>query len=299
MELLNIRSFLFVFISLFLGLPEVSGAQPRKFIFDNKEIFEADYNQLFLLNFENTSDFHLKTGIIKKPTDGGIKEDIPKKYSVKYQKWKAQLLSTDFGRQQWESYANNKNFILTITVSNEKEYGAKTDDYLWDEEGNFVGATITLGSKSDRGFPEPVYYPVMNSLSLHNSAFGIEGDVVAATKIAHEIGHVNQTFEINKDTFQLQYKLMPVYISIFLKNGYNSRDKNLIDLAEQMGGTPMKIWENREYWSEVNAMLFLKEKISKEFFYCDVFSKIKSNIETYAKNYEERFDQVQVSVCDK
>ena len=299
MGLLNIRSFLFVFMSLFLVLTEVSGAEQRNIILDNKKVFETNFNRLFPLTFEDFSDFRIKTGIIKTPADGGIRENIPKKYGEKFQKWKVQLLSTAFGRQQWESYANNKNFILTITVSNEKEYGAKTDDYLWDEEGNFVGATITLGSKADKGFPEPVYYPVMNSLSLHNSAFGVGGDVVAATKLAHEIGHVNQTFKINKDTFQLQYKLMPVYISIFLKNGHNSRDKNLVDLAEQMGGTPMKIWENREYWSEVNALFFLNEKISKEFFYCDVFSKIKSNIETYAKSYEERFDLAQRSVCSK
>ena len=83
---------------------------------------------------------------------------------------------------------------------------------------------------------------------------------------------------------------MPVYTSIFLKNGRDTRDKQLVDLAQKMGGTPVEIWESREYWSEVNAMLFLKECISKEDFYCFVFNKIKQNIETYAKDYEQRFD---------
>lgn len=299
MKLLSIRSFLLVFTSLCVIFPQVSGARQRNFILENKAFLGANHNQLFSINFENSSDFYLKTGVIKTPVDGGIKENISKKYREKYQKWKAQLLSTDFGRQQWESYANNKNFILTVTISGDKDHGAKTDDYLWDESGNFVGATITLGSKSDKGFPDPVYYPVMNSLSFRNSGVSIEGDLLAATKIAHEIGHVNQTFKINKDTFELQNKLMPLYISIFLKNGHNPRDENLIDLAEQMGGTPMKIWENREYWSEVNAMRFLNEKIGKEFFYCDVFGKIKRNIETYAKKYEERFDLTQASICGK
>ena len=299
MKLLSIRSFLLVFTSLCFVFPQISGAYQKNFLFDNGTIPEVVYNQPFFVNSEDASDFHLRTGVIKTPTDGGIKENIPKKYSEKYQKWKTQLLSTDFGRQQWESYANNKNFILTVTVSGDKEHGAKTDDYLWDDAGNFVGATITLGSKSDKGFPDPVYYPVMNSLSFPNSGYSIEGDVLAATKIAHEIGHVNQTFKINKDTFELQNKLTPLYISIFLKNGHNSRDKDLVDLAERMGGTPMKIWENREYWSEVNALQFLNEKIGKEFFYCDVFGKIKRNIETYAKNYEERFEQVRISVCEK
>lgn len=296
MKSLSIRSFLLVFTSLCIVFsPQVSGAR----FLDNKAFFAANYNQPSFINFENSSDFHLKTGVIKTPADGGIKENIPKKYREKYQKWKTELLSTDFGRQQWEAYENNKNFILTITISGDKENGAKTDDYLWDDAGNFVGATITLGSKSDKGFPDPVYYPVMNSLSFRDSDFSIEGDVLAATKLAHEIGHVNQTFKINKDTFELQNKLMPLYISIFLKNGHNSRDKDLVELAEQMGGTPMKIWESREYWSEVNALQYLNEKIGKEFFYCDVFGKIKRNIETYAKNYEERFEQVQVSVCGK
>ena len=59
----------------------------------------------------------------------------------------------------------------------------------------------------------------------------------------------------------------------------------------EAGGTPVEIWESREYWSEVNAMLYLKERISKENFYCFVFNKIKRNIEEYAKGYEQRFDQ--------
>jgi len=65
--------------------------------------------------------------IVSKPTDGGIREDIPAKFRDRYAKWKEELLSTDFGRQQWESYANNKNFILTITMSNKRGQGAGTD----------------------------------------------------------------------------------------------------------------------------------------------------------------------------
>ncbi len=51
----------------------------------------------------------------------------------------------------------------------------------------------------------------------------------------------------------------------------------------------MKIRENREYWSEVNAILFLNERINNEEFYCRVFTKISRNIEDFAKNYEDRF----------
>ena len=90
---------------------------------------------------------------------------------------------------------------------------------------------------------------------------------------------------------QLQNSLMPVYNSIFLKNGLNTKDTKLVDLASQMGGTPVEIWESREYWSEVNAMLFLDARINKEAFYCHVFNKIKRNIENYARDYETFFDQ--------
>ena len=38
-------------------------------------------------------------------------------------------------------------------------------------------------------------------------------------------------------------------------------------------------------------MLFLKERISKEEFYCYVFNKIRRNLETYAREYEKRFGQ--------
>lgn len=228
--------------------------------------------------------------IVKTPVDGGIKEDIAAKYQVRYDRWKAELLATDFGREQWDKYANNKGFVLTITISNKKGKGAGTDKYLWDESGNFVGATITLGDELNEGYPNPIYYPVMNSLSANETSYSISGKILAAAKISHEFGHVNQTAKANRAFMQLQNSLMPVYTSIFLKNGRNTGDKKLVDLAQQMGGTPVEIWESREYWSEVNALRFLNERISKEEYHCFVFNKIKQNIETYAKEYEHRFD---------
>jgi hypothetical protein len=240
-----------------------------------------------------SGDFdNLQPTIVKTPTDGGIREEIADKYREKYGKWKEELLSTDFGRQQWEAYANDKGFILTITISDKRGQGAGTDKYLWDETGKFVGATITLGNKIDKGFPDPIYYPVMNSLSVNEDKYTVSSTLLAATKMIHEIGHVNQTAKANRETLQLQSKLMPEYNSIFLKNGRNTGDKELVELAGKMGGTPVEIWENREYWSEVNAMSYLKEKISKEEYYCYVFNKIQYNIEQYAKNYEDRFEQV-------
>lgn len=230
-----------------------------------------------------------RSRIVQTPVNGGINEKIPKKYQESYKNWKNEFLSTGVGREQWEKYANKKDFVLNIRVSNEKPFGANTNDYLWNENGDFVGATITLGTKLHKGIPEPTYYPVMNSLEFGQNSKLINDNILAATKIAHEFGHINQTFNESRDNFILQHNLSVKYIKIFLENGHNSRDQNLVLLAEEMGGTPMKIWENREYWSEVNALLFLNERIAKENFYCNVFTKLNLNIEEFAKSYESRF----------
>lgn len=283
-------SFLVFASCLSFIFPEISFAHQRNFLLTYKHDFKI------YKNLKNSPDLYLTSRTVNNLTESGIKVKIAKKYEERFEKWKAEFTSTEFGREQWNFYANNKNFLLTIKISDDKKQGAKTDDYLWDEAGNFVGATITLGNKPEKGFPDPVYYPVMNSLA---SGKPVEGSVLAATKLAHEIGHVNQTFKENKESFELRNKLTPVYISIFLANGHNMQDEKLVALAEQMGGTPMKIWESREYWSEVNAMLFLKEKFSKEVFLCNVFGKIKTNVETYAKNYEDRFGAMDISICGK
>jgi len=230
--------------------------------------------------------------VVKTPTDGGIKEDIPAKYQQKYQKWKDELLASDYGREEWEKYANNKNFILTITMSGKEGQGAGTGEYKWNDSGELVEATITLGTKIDSGFPNPIYFPVMNSLSGYNESYEINGNIVAAAKFAHEFGHVNSTAKTSSTIFRLQNTLMPTYNKILLDNGYNVHDQRLLDLVAQMGGTPVEIWENREYWGETNAMRYLLARINKEGFYCSVVSKIENNVKVYAKGYEDRFYQV-------
>ncbi len=227
--------------------------------------------------------------VVQTPTDGGIREEVPQKFRARFETWKAELLSTEFGRQQWGTYANNKNFVLTIKVSGNRGSDAGTDRFQWDETGNFVGATITIGSRIDSGYPPPIYYPVLNSLASDAAVHSINGSILAATKLSHELGHVEQTAEANVKFLQLQNKLVPAYILIFLKNGLNTRDKKLIELADQMGGTPTEIWESREYWSEVTAMQFLHDRLSNEEIYCRVFEKIKRNVREYAKGYEDRF----------
>lgn len=243
------------------------------------------------LEWEATVFGATNDSIVKAPVDGGIREEVPDKYRARFQKWKAELRSTDFGRRQWDRYAGNAAFVLTIKVSAGRGKGAGTDQFLWTDDGTFVGATITLGAELDEGYPPPIYYPVLNSLEPEAEVFSVNGKILAATKMSHELGHVRQTADGDMKLLQLQNRLMPVYVSIFLKNGLNPNDKKLVDLARQMGGTPVEIWESREYWSEVEAMMFLREKIGSEDFYCRVFQKIRRNLIDFAREYEQRFEQ--------
>jgi hypothetical protein len=222
----------------------------------------------------------------------GIREIIPSDAKQRYQSWKNELLSTEFGREQWNAYANRKDFVLTIVISGERKYGAGTDDFEWDDNGNLIAATITLGRNLDKGFPDPVYYPVMNSLATYNGLYEVDGDILASTKIIHELGHVNFTAETNAKTFQLQNKLMASYNNIFLRNGYNTSDPRLVALADELGAKPIEIWEDREYRSEVSAMRYLVERMGRESFSCSLFNRMKRNIADYAGNYRDKFKEI-------
>jgi hypothetical protein len=219
----------------------------------------------------------------------GIEEEVPEKYAVRYLNWKREFLSTEAGRNQWASYQNNPNFTLRITVSRDNAEGATTGNYEWNSAGQLVGATITLGVRLDAGYPNPIYFPVMNSLVPTESSHNISGSTLAATKIAHEFGHVNRTAKVDQTLYQLQSRLMPEYNKIFLGNGRNANDPRLLALAKQIGGTPVEIWEDREYWGEANAMVYLRDRITEESMRCPLFSRIRHSVDLYAKSYETRF----------
>ena len=209
------------------------------------------------------------------PDSAGIHEEIPKKYENRYQEWRNEFLSTDIGRAQWEMYAHHPRLALTITISGNNSKGAGSGKYKWNDAGELVAATITLGSDVDRGFPSSVYYPVMNALEPFQSARLIGGSVLAATKLAHEFGHVMRISSTPEPLYKLQVELVPAYNKIFLSNGHNVNDPLLVEMAKKMGGNPVEIWEDREYWGEANAMLFLRDRVEKEKFHCRLFAKIK------------------------
>jgi len=222
----------------------------------------------------------------------GIREDVAVKYRSRYDQWKEEFLSTEAGRNQWSSYQNNPNFTLHITVARDNAEGATTGKYKWNDAGQLVSATITLGVRIDEGYPNPIYFPVMNSLVPEESAIRISGNTLAATKIAHEFGHVNRTLKTDAVVYQLQTQLIPQYNTIFLSNGRNARDPRLMELANKIGGTPVQIWEDREYWGEANAMMYLRDRVTDEGMRCSLFNKIRHSVDLYAKDYELRFLEI-------
>jgi hypothetical protein len=223
---------------------------------------------------------------------GSIKEEIPDRYRARYQEWKTEFLSTAAGRQQWAKYEHNARLTLTITISNENQHGATTGKYKWNDTGELVGVTITLGSEINQGYPDPVYYPVMNSLAYGDAEQTTSGDILAAAKIAHEFGHVNQASGMDGKLYQLQNQLMPLYKTIFLANGHDTHDPRLIKMANEMGGTSAEVWEDREYWGEANALLFLRDRVAEKSFRCALFARIKRTITEYAESYADRFNQI-------
>jgi hypothetical protein len=232
------------------------------------------------------------TSATAKPSGPSLREVIPPKYQKRYEEWKAEFLATDIGKAQWEMYASHPRLVLTITIGGKNAEGAGTGGYKWNDKGELIAATIMLGERLDSGYPSAVYYPVMNALEPFETRQLIGGSVLAATKIAHEFGHVMKISSTSQELYTLQVKLVPAYNKIFLSNGYNVNDPRLVEIAEKIGGNPVQIWEDREYWGEANAMLYLKDRVEKEKFHCRLFGKIKRAVEEYAKDYEQRFAEI-------
>jgi hypothetical protein len=213
-----------------------------------------------------------------------IVEDVPRKWQDDYRRWKAELLSTEFGSSIWNAFDADDSFTLTVTVSDKYVRGAGTDSFEWNSAGKLIAATITLGYELDLGFPEPVYYPVLHSISaISMSRKAVRRGVLAGAKFAHELSHVENAKLENAEAFLLQKQLMPVYVSIFLSNGQNVADKKLRELADQMGGTPVEIWAAREYRSELDTLEHLAERLANDKQRCSVFRRLKRNLIDYSR----------------
>jgi YD repeat-containing protein len=287
--------YLFVLLAVLLCLPAVavrSERQPNQFANRREssglERLWQGARPLMVAAYHGGDDAYVVKPRASDQT-GGLKEVIADKYKPRWEQWKKEFLSTEVGRQQWALYEHNPDFTLTISISAENHEGAGTSKYKWDESGKLIAATITLGDRLSEGYPNPIYFPVMNSLTPHGTSDSISQNTLAATKLAHEIGHVISTARTDATLYQLQNRLIPSYNKILLSNGRNPNDPQLLDLARQMAGTPVQIWQDREYRSEANAMLFIHDRFSDEGLRCVFFHRIKQSVDTYAKDYLERF----------
>src|SRR5690242_12547974 len=118
MRLFQISCFSLLSISLlWLVFPERSDAQQKNahLNFYNLNSYKGQNFVNFLNDFDTIAyhsnpEIYDKNDVVKTPTDGGIREDIPVKFQEKYQKWKVELLASDYGRAEWEKYSTNKNF---------------------------------------------------------------------------------------------------------------------------------------------------------------------------------------------
>ncbi len=193
--------------------------------------------------------------------NGILSEQIPKQYCERYKRWKAAFLSVEIGRRLWSRYAANPAFRLTIVVSKSEGQGAMVSDLQW-EGGRLAAATITLGYQLDYGYPGPMDYPVLGSLPFARAGWNERADnVLAAAKIAHEFGHVDQAASMDAATYQLQTDLSQVYGSHLLLNGHQADDPILLELARRMGGTPFEIQRRREHSAESYSLRYLLSKL--------------------------------------
>src|SRR2546421_1788944 len=220
---------------------------------------------------------------------GNVKEFVPARYSKKYLRWKAEYLSTGAGRTQWERYARDGSFTLTIIVSPDMGQGGVVGGYRWDASGKLVAASVVLGGDLEGGYLPPYYYPVTSALTSVGERYRFGGEILAAAKIAHEFGHVNQAAESDAAEFQLQNNLIDLYTKIFRETGYDRNDPRLAEIARRMGGTPSEIKREREYGAEANALLFLEERMRGEQGDRALFRRIRKSIHEYAEGRFQLF----------
>ncbi|RMG03209.1 MAG: RHS repeat-associated core domain-containing protein, partial [Acidobacteria bacterium] len=185
---------------------------------------------------------------IEEPT--GLSEEDQKAY----EKWRNKFLSTEEGRKTWDRYKNDKNFTLKIVVadrgSDSLNRSAIVDGFKFDADGNFIGATMTLGRNLGKGLPvNSENYPVLSALATENSAD------IGASKIAHEFGHLDDLKSLGK-TFYEQQKII---------DQFNERIKELgKQNAYDKLGTDQTLNKLREDFKKSFGVDIAQEGINRE-----------------------------------
>jgi hypothetical protein len=144
---------------------------------------------------------------------------------------------------------------LTIGKNAGVDQGVETTGYGW-SGGELIAATIILGKKLDSGYPAGENYPITGSLRDNPYGTAISGQTLAATKMAHEFGHVETAAATSQELFNFQNFYSPIYDSILRTTGQRTSE-----LSEMMGGTPDQIHTSRERSAEaLGAVPFLRDR---------------------------------------
>ncbi len=208
-----------------------------------------------------------------------LAENIDPKFKERYEKWKAEYLSTEEGRRTWARFAENPEFNLTLRMSEAEEkqvpaadrgaarQGARVDvnTYQWDASGKLVGATIVLGSQLGSNYPSSTNYPVTSSLEArrdHPGDRSVGGNVLAATKLAHELGHleskVNMTPEELRDyreKLELSEKKRQLY-----EQTHDIQHPDIRAIDQKLGSFEEQR-RREEHAAEAAAARFLEERL--------------------------------------
>jgi RHS repeat-associated protein len=194
----------------------------------------------------------------------------------KCRKWKEELQKTEWGRNIWKKYDEDTNFTLTIKLGNNAggNQGGETTGYDWDSSGKLKAATIILGKNMDSGYPPSDVYPVTSSLAPDQYGDNISGETLAATKMAHEFGHVVSIGNTPKAQFQMEQINMPIWWDL-----YRVHDPMSNVIEGMMGATSDQIHRDREWSAEsAGAVPFLRDR-----FPGNHPQRVKQAIETFEK----------------
>jgi len=82
------------------------------------------------------------------------------------------------------------------------------------------------------------------------------------------------------------------YNTLFIRNGYNTCDPELVELAAKMGGTPVEIGEAYDFGSETRAMRYLLERLKNDKLRRSLLVSVKKTINASARSFQRPYAQL-------
>ena len=82
------------------------------------------------------------------------------------------------------------------------------------------------------------------------------------------------------------------YNSVFRRNGYNTNDPRLLELAKKMGRTPVEISEDREHRAETKALSYLLERVKSDEFRRRFLASLKRTTDLFARSFQQKYVEI-------